>query len=362
MSLLQSTRRQALAALGSLAASSPLLRAQELIGEPPGRITPLAEIVNIFEFEPMAKRKLDGGTFSTIAGGDRTDLDRITFRPRMMVDSSHLDLATELLGQSMFAPILVGPASFQQKIHPEGELAMVRGASAAKAMVVLSSLSSHPLEKIAAEAKTPLWYQVFPGPDVNAVRASAQQAVKLGCKVICITVGTPYEIAAAAPLTDPSKLAALGNPALDWSVIDQLRQGLGAPVVLKGIMSPEEADVAVKRGIQGIVVSNYGGRFLHGLASPIAMLPSIADAVGGRIPVLIDGGFRRGTDVLKALILGAQAVLLTRPPLWGLAAYGAAGVQAVMEMAQSELARNAAMVGAPNLRALNRNMVRIHSR
>ena len=362
MSRYTCTRRRALTALASFAAASPLLRGQEPGGEPPGRLTPLGDFANAFEFEAMAKRRLDSLTFSAVAGGDRADLERITFRPRLMRDTTQLDLTTEMFGQSMFAPIIVGPTSQQQKIHADGELAMLKGASAAKAVVVLSSLSSLPLDKIMAEAQTPPWYQVFPGPDVNVVRARAQQAVKLGCKVLCITVGTPYEIAGASPLTDPSKLTAFGNPALDWSVIDQLRQGLGVAVVLKGIMSPEDADTAVKRGVQGIIVSNYGGRFVQGLASPISMLPSIVDAVGGKIPVLVDGGFRRGTDVLKALILGAKAVLLGRPPLWGLAAYGADGVQAVMELMQSELARNLAMVSATTPKELTRSMIKIHSR
>ena len=295
----------------------------------------------------MAKRKLDARTFSSIAGGDRLDMERITFRPRVNIDTTKLDLTCELFGQSMFAPILVGPASYQQKIHAEGELAMVRGASTAKAAVVLSSLSSHPLEKIVTEARTPLWFQVFPGPDVNAVRTRAQQAVDVGCKVLCITVRAP----------DASGRTGV----LDWNVIDQVRRGIGVPVVVKGVMAPDEALTAVKRGIQGLVVSNYG-HSAPGKPSPLVALPSIAEAVGGKIPVLIDGGFRRGTDILKALILGAQAVLVSRPALWGLAAHGASGVQAVMEMLQSEVARNMTMIGAVNLRALNTTMIKIHSR
>jgi 4-hydroxymandelate oxidase len=347
------SRRRALAIFGSCLASSPLVRAQKLIGEPPGRITPLAEFVSIAEFEPMAQRKLDGATFSTVAGGDRSDFDRITFRPRMMRDTTKLDLTTDLFGDSMFAPILVGPVSLQQKIHPDGELATVRGAAAARAAVVISSNSSVPLERIVAEAKTPLWYQVFPGPDLKTVRARAQEALKLGCKALCITVGTPYET------TSPDS----GKPAeIRWSAIDQLRQGSSAPVVLKGIATPEEAAGALKHGAQAIIVSSYGGRFARVKTSPLMALASIADTVSGRIPVLIDGSFRRGTDVLKALILGANAVLLGRPVLWGLATYGADGVQAVMEMAQTELARNMAMVGAASAKGLDRSMIRIHKR
>ena len=145
MSAMEYTRRRALAAFASFVAGSPLLRAQELTGEPPGRITPLGEFVNSFEFELAARRKLPSTVFSTIAGGDRADMDRVTFRPRMMVDTTKLDLTTEMFGQRLFAPIVVGPAAQQQKIHAEGELAMVRGASAAQAPVVISSLSSFPI-------------------------------------------------------------------------------------------------------------------------------------------------------------------------------------------------------------------------
>jgi isopentenyl diphosphate isomerase/L-lactate dehydrogenase-like FMN-dependent dehydrogenase len=133
-------------------------------------------------------------------------------------------------------------------------------------------------------------------------------------------------------------------------------------VLLKGIMSPQEAQAAVEKGVQGIVVSNHGGRFVTGLTDPITVLPAIADAVGQKVPVLIDGSFRRGGDVLKALALGARAVLLGRPPLWGLAAYGAAGVQAVLELLQTHLGNDMTMVGAPNLAAISRDMVRIHRR
>jgi 4-hydroxymandelate oxidase len=329
-----------------------LLAPQSLLGERPGRITPLSEIVNITEFEVMAKRKLDATMFATIAGGDRSDFDRITFRPRVMVDTTKLDLTTELFGERLFAPILVGPASQQQKIHPDGEFATVRGASAANAAVVISEKSSVPLERIVREATSPLWYQVFPGPDLNAVRARMEEAVKLGCKALCITAGTPYET--ASPESSKAQM-------LPWNVLDRLRQGVTAPLLVKGIATPEEAETAVKHGFDGIIVSNYGGHFARSKISPIAALPSIADAAGSRIPVLVDGGFRRGTDILKALVLGAKAVLLGRPPLWGLAAYGAEGVQAVMEMAQSELARNLAMIGAVTPKDLQRNMVKIHA-
>ncbi|MBI3693443.1 MAG: alpha-hydroxy-acid oxidizing protein, partial [Acidobacteria bacterium] len=274
---------------------------------------------------------------------------------RMLVNVEHLDLTTELFGEKLFAPILVGPMSDQRQFHPEGELATVRGASAGKTVMVVSSRSSCPIDKIAAQAKTTLWYQVYPEPELNAFRNRVQQAMQAGCKAVCLTVGAPYQpTGAGGPL--------MGNSQIDWSAIDQLRRGMTVPLLLKGIMSPEEAQTAVERGAQGIVVSNHGGLSASGLAAPIEMLPSIVDAVGGRVPVLIDGSFRRGTDVLKALAFGARAVLIGRPALWGLAAYGAEGVQTVLEMLQSELARSMGLSGKPNIKAVDRSLVKVHRR
>jgi len=343
------TRRQALAAYGSLLAASPLLHAQKLAGEPPGRIPPVQELVNAVEFEAIAERKLDSLTFSEISGSERSTFDRITFRPRLMMDTRQMDLTSELFGQSLFTPILIGPLSRQKRFHPEGELAMVRGASAAKALMVVADRSSYPIDQIAAQAKTQLWFQVYLESDINALRTRVERAIGAGCKTLCVTVGGE---------TPPSPLTA----GVDWSAIDRLRKGIAVPVLLKGVMSPEEARQTVASGLQGIVVSNYAARSIPGVASPIEMLPSIADAVGGKVPILIDGSFRLGSDVLKALALGARAVLLGRPVLWGLAAYGAEGVQSVVELIQSGLARDMAMCGQVNIQSLDRTVVKIHRR
>jgi 4-hydroxymandelate oxidase len=343
MSKLSFTRRRALAGYSALLAASPL-RGQTLAGEPAGRIAPVAELVNAFEFEAMAQRKLDAAAFAEISGSDRKPFDRITFRPRMMVNTTKLDLTAELFGQKMFAPLVIGPLSEQKRFHPDGELAMARGASAAKAVMVIADHSSCAIDQIAAQVKTAFWYQVYPEADVNAVRDRVQRAVAAGCKAVCLTLGVPNQ-----PASD-----------WDWSAIDRFRQGLAVPLLLKGIMRPDEAQTAIKNGVQGIVVSNYGGRSVNGLAAPMETLPAIADAVGGKAPILIDGGFRRGSDVLKALALGAQAVLVGRPALWGLAAYGAVGVQSVMELIQTELARDMAMCGAANLQSVSKAMVKIH--
>jgi 4-hydroxymandelate oxidase len=315
-------------------AASPLLRAQQP--------APAEELVNTFEFAAMAERRLDSAAFALIAGSDRRAFDRITLRPRMMVNTTKLDLTTELFGEKMFAPILVGPVSAQQRFHREGELAAIQGASAANSVIVISSRSSHPLEQIIAQSKTTPWYQVYPDPDLKAVRARIDKAVELGCKAVCITVGA--------------------DPLRDWKSLDGLRQGIRVPVLLKGIMSAEEAGTAVDRGIAGIVVSNHGRPFEDGFAAPMDVLPSIAEAVGGKVPILVDGGFRRGTDLVKGLALGARAVFVARPVMWGLAAYGAEGVGAVLKLLQTELARDMAMCGKVKAADIDRKLVTIHRR
>lgn len=363
------TRRSALTSLGVWAAASPLVsvrevRAQEtqgprLIGEPPGRITPRNELINVFEVEAMAQRKLPDTLFAAIAGGDRRPFEHMIFRPRRFINAVPLDLTVDLFGEKMYTPILAGPASHQQRFDPEGELAMARGVSAAKVAVVISSRSSQPVEKIAAEAKASAWYQIYPESDMGPVLSGVQQAVKAGCKVVCVTVGTPYRPTGADGPPNPAKLAADGNPRLTWDVVDQVRQAAKTPVVLKGIMSPDEARLAVEKKVDGIVVSNHGGRFVQGLVSPIEVLASVVDAVGGKVPVLIDGSFRRGSDIVKALALGARAVLVTRPLLWGLGAYGSEGVTTVLQILQSETVRCMSLNGKPTLALLDRSMVRI---
>jgi 4-hydroxymandelate oxidase len=224
--------------------------------------------------------------------------------------------------------------------------------------VVISDHSSQPIEKIAGEARVSSWYQIFPQVDMAPVLTNVQRAVNAGCKVVIISV-TPYEpIGTNGPPT-PAKLPLKGNPQMSWTVVEQVRQAAKVPVVLKGIMSPEEARVAAGKGVDGIIVSNYGGAYTQGLAAPMEILPAMVDAVAGKIPVLIDGSFRRGSDVVKALAFGARGVLVVRPALWGLGAYGSDGVQTVMQMIQSETARTMNLCGKPTVALLDRTMMRI---
>jgi 4-hydroxymandelate oxidase len=348
------SRRRVLTACGSLLAGSCCGEAQELAGEAPGRIAPPSELVNAFEFELMAKRKLDVASYAELKDSERRALDRITFNPRMMVNTTRLDLTASLFGDQMFAPILIGPIAAQKRYHPDGELAMRHGAAAAKTGMVIPDHPSVPLEEITAKAEMPLWAQIYPGNDADAARARAAKAAKAGCKAIVITAGIPYR--------QPNGPAEAVQAVPDWNTIERVRQGISVPVVLKGIMTPEDAQAAVARGFQGIVVSNYGGASFPATDSTILALPAIADAVGGKAAVLLDGGIRRGSDVLKALALGAQAVLVGRPAAWSLAVYGADGVQNMLQLIQNELARDMVMCGLVNLKSITRAAVTIHRR
>ena len=345
------SRRQALSSLAGLVAGSPCLRAQRsprLVGEPPGRMTPLDAFANVPEFEPMAERALSDEAFARIAGGERTALERITFRARMMVNTLGLDLSLDLFGHSMFAPILVGPASGQGRFHPDGEGATAKGTAAAKATLVTAERSGSPVEETASLAPG-AWRQVYPHTDFGAQLDRVGRAAQAGCAAICLTLGD-----AGRASNEPASYG--------WDKIERLRDEAGLPLVLKGVMRPTDARAAADRGIAGIIVSNHGAGQAAGTTEPVSALPAISEAVAGRIPILVDGGFRSGGDVLKAIALGATAALVCRPVLWGLAAYGAAGVQKVVEMLQTELAQDMVQVGAVNLAAIRRDHVRVHNR
>src|SRR5688572_2029583 len=355
------SRREALGSVGAIVAGtvagstlggeSPAAQQRERAPwEPPVplRLTPREELVNILEYEEEAKKKLPPATFALIAGGDRALFDRITLRPRMNIPTTDMDLSVTLFGEEHFTPIIVAPVADQKRFHPDAELATAKGAAAGKALMIVSSRSSVPLAEIAAAATPSFWYQVYASD--SGARTQVQDAVKAGAKAIVITIGASHAANGSRAATPSS---------INWSAVDAIKQGVSVPVLVKGITTPAEASSAVQHHVQGIIASNFGG-LLASKDAMILALPGIVDAVGGKVPVLTDGSFRRGTDILKALALGAQGVLLGRPVMWGLAAYGDAGVQNVIEMAQTELARYMGMCGKPNLKALDRTAVKIH--
>ncbi len=343
MSSLRSSRRDALARAAVLMAA-PFARAQNS-GAQSRRKPPVDELVNLFEFEEVAGLTLPSAAYTAIAGGDRMAVDRITFRPRMCVPTVDLDLTVDIFGKH-FTPLIVGPIAEQRQYYPDGELATVRGASAAQVGVILTGRSSVPIREIAAAARIPLWYSVYAdgNPDTPT---QIQEAVGAGCTVVCITLG------------GGSSNSRASSPSRAWDVVDQLRKAVHVPIVIKGVMTSEDAHNAIAHGARAMVVSNHGETSSRA-AAPLDVLPSIVDAVQGKATVLVDGSFRRGSDVLKALILGAQGVLVARPVMWGLAAYGAEGVQAVLQMLQGDLARQMGAIGARSLESLNRDMLRIH--
>ncbi len=350
---MMASRRESLRRFGAFVAGSPLARGEPAAqGEPGGgappsdRLAPVLELVNVPEFEEQARLVLAPTRFEAISGGHRTSFDKMTFRQRLMVYAMDLDLTTRLYGYDMFAPIIVGPVGDQGDIHPEGELATARGASAGKAVMVATRRSSHPIEDIVAASEEPVWYQLY--ADSGAPGDDAARAVAAGCRAVCVTVGVSSDHRPTAT---------------DWDAVAGLAEAVEVPVVVKGIMSAASAETALAAGAQGLVVSNHGGLVDRGAGTlAIDMLPAVADAVAGRAPILVDGSFRRGTDVLKGLALGATAVMAARPPMWGLAAYGAEGVQAVVEILQTELARNMAASGRPTIAMIDRALVRFDSR
>jgi len=347
----RTSRRQAVGVIGAAAgiagAAMPALGApaptplREPL--PPPLQVPRGDLVNVLEYETQARLVLGPAKVAPILGSDRTVTDRITLRPRMNIPTRDLDLTATLLGDAHFTPIIVGPIADQKRFHPEGEVAMARGASAAKAAMVISSDSSVPLASIAQAATTPLYLQVYAkSPKVKDVLAEAGAAK---AKAVFVTVNA-------------------GGPAsagIDWASVDAVVKGTSLPVIVKGITRAEDAKEAVAHGAKGVVVSNYRGGNEAALPGTLLLVSPVVQAVGASVPVLVDGSFRRGTDILKALAFGAKGVLIGRPVMWGLAAYGADGVQGVVEMLQTELARYMCMCGRPSLAAVDSSLVRVHA-
>ncbi len=331
-------------ALGATAPAATVLR----IPTPPPVQVPRGDLVNVLEYETQARLVLGPAKMAAISGSDRTVTDRITLRPRMNIPTRDLDLTSTLFGDEHFTPIIVGPMADQKRFHPEGEVAMARGASAAKAAMVVSSDSSVPLSAIAQAATTPLYLQVYANsPKVKDVLAQAGTAK---AKAVIVTVNAG---------ASPSATAA--GAGIDWAAVDAVVKGTSLPVIVKGVTRPEEAKQAVAHGAKGVVVSNYRGGNAAALAGTLLLVSPVVQAVGDQVPVLVDGSFRRGTDILKALGFGAKGVLIGRPVMWGLAAYGADGVQGVVEMLQTELARYMGMCGRPSLAAVDSSLVRVHA-
>jgi isopentenyl diphosphate isomerase/L-lactate dehydrogenase-like FMN-dependent dehydrogenase len=362
----------------------------------------LDEIVTAFDFEPVMYANVPLTVYNYTAHGDgseftlrrnRDAFDWVELVPGRPVDASTVELSSEVLGARMRFPIIVAPTAFQVPVHPEGEAGMRRAAAAADGTpLILSYNSSIPVEKVAAAATGTWWSQFYPQEDRGFGREVLDRVQVAGCAAIVITIdqqasyyersqrtrnlgGTPRGVAPARGRGAGAGAGGRGGaPAAPtgiaryrvtstrlwytWDYLDDVRTVIKVPVLLKGILTHEDARLAVEHGVDGIIVSNHGGRSMDYGPSTLEVLPEIVDAVDGRIPVLTDSGYRRGADILKALALGARAVLLGRVTRWGLGAYGPAGAQRVLEIMQKELAAAAAATGRPTLASIDRTLVR----
>jgi 4-hydroxymandelate oxidase len=358
--------------------------------------TAASEPLNLMDFETLARERMDPAAFDYYAGaaGDEQTLaenrlafKRIMFRPRVLVDVTRVDPATSILGETLSFPVMLAPTAFNRLGHADGEMAAARAAAAARTVMVVSTMASSSLEEVAAAASGPLWFQLYVYREREVTREFVRRAESAGYRALMLTVDTPrlgrrerdtrnrfnlppgitvrnLEAArrpAEARWSDRSSFFEyahnLLDPSLTWDALDWLRSITKLPVVLKGVLHADDADQAVKSGASAILVSNHGGRQLDGAIATIDALPEIADRVGGRVPLLLDGGIRRGTDVLKALALGARAVLIGRPYLWGLAAAGEAGVGRVLDLLRAELELAMALAGCPSVADIGPSLV-----
>jgi isopentenyl diphosphate isomerase/L-lactate dehydrogenase-like FMN-dependent dehydrogenase len=354
--------------------------------------------LTVDDYEALARGRMERSAYDYYAGGagdertlaaNRAAFDRIQLRPRVLVDVSAVDTATSVLGQAVELPVLLAPTAFNRLAHPDGELAAARAARAAGTVMIGSTLSTCALEDVASACGGGLWFQLYVYKDRAMTQELVARAERCGYQALVLTVDTPllgrryrdvrnnfvlpegismknFEAAMtnAARWGAHSSFSAyvhdLFDATLTWSAVEWLRAQTRLPILLKGILTAEDAEMAVRAGASGIIVSNHGGRQLDGALASIDALPEVVAAVAGRAEVLMDGGIRRGTDILKALALGARAVCIGRPYLWALAADGEDGVRSVLRLLREELALAMALSGRPTVAAIDRSLVERH--
>jgi len=350
-----------------------------------------AEPVALQDYEEAARKKLPAATFDFLAGGaadeitirwNREGYDRLRLRPRALVDVSTVDTRVTLFGLDLPHPILLAPLAYQKLFHRDGEVAAAKGAASSGALYVVSSSATTSVEEIARATSAPLWFQLYAQSDMGVNREIVARAVAAGYKALCVTVDTP----AVGPrnreqrsgFTLPTRLTLPMNPqtlkarrtklssssvasskrvSVTWKQIEEFLTMSSMPVLLKGILHPDDAEQAVSLGVHGLIVSNHGGRNLDTAMATIDALRDVAARVSRRIPVLVDGGIRRGTDVLKALALGARAVLIGRAMVWALAVEGEAGVAHVLQLLRDEIQLGLALLGCRSPEDVSRGHV-----
>jgi 4-hydroxymandelate oxidase len=343
-----------------------------------------------------ARERLSPATWAYYAGGaddeltvaeNRAAFQRIKLRPRMLVNCAERSIAVELLGRRLSLPLLLAPTSHQILAHPDAEIATARAAAAAGTLAVLGTGNHYSVEQVAAASGAPFWFQLYCYEPFAVTTRVVRRAEAAGAGALVLTVDACYpprresltrsgfrltpevrlgnlrdvglrdDLLAPDGGVTPAFLEAMPLSPLTWDDLARLRDLTALPILLKGVLSAEDALLALERGVDGLIVSNHGARQIDGTLAAIDALPAIADAVGGRMPLLLDGGVRRGTDIVKALALGAQAVLVGRPYLWGLALEGEAGVRLVIEQLRAELDNALAQLGRPTVAELGRDVV-----
>ena len=335
--------------------------------------------VNVFEYEALAQARMAPDAWAFYSSGawdevtlrdNRAAFDRIWLRPRVLVDVSTIDMQTTVLGIPVSMPVLVAPTSLHCLAQPEGECITAQAVGRANTIMIASMDATRTLEDIAQAASGPLWFQLYMFTLEHTAKI-VRRAEAAGYRALVVTVDAArwgvHERVLRADFSIPAHLREANyledDPQMDytqgtWETIDRLRSLTSLPILLKGILSAEDARLAVEHGVAGIVVSNHGGRQLDGSSATIDALPEVVAAVQGRCEVYLDGGIRRGTDVLKALALGARAVFVGRPVLWGLAANGAEGAYHVLELLRNELELAMALSGRPTLDSIDASLLR----
>jgi isopentenyl diphosphate isomerase/L-lactate dehydrogenase-like FMN-dependent dehydrogenase len=389
-------------------AASPLLLTppwiSSLLAEEAEAVASPDLALSVFDFEAVARGSLPPAHFAYLATGvddDRTlranreGFDRFQVRARRLVDVRSVDTSVTLFGTTWDSPIVLSPVGSQRAFHPEGEVACARAARSRKHLQILSTMSSTGVEEVVAARGAPVWYQLYPTDQWTVGRGLIKRAEAAGCPVLVLTVdlqgGSNRETQArgkrrdtrdcstchtAGPLgsslgnvnaaiarkpmfagLDVSEVRAPQPLDMTWDYVKRLRDTTRMKLVVKGIVTGEDAALAVEHGVDGVIVSNHGGRAEESGRGTIESLPEVVAGVAGRIPVLVDGGFRRGTDIFKAMALGASAVCVGRPYVWGLAAFGQPGVEAVLDILRRELATILRQTGTVRLGEIRRQAV-----
>jgi isopentenyl diphosphate isomerase/L-lactate dehydrogenase-like FMN-dependent dehydrogenase len=354
------------------------------------------EALDVFDFELVAKKNVPPAHFGYMVTGiddevtlraNREGFLKLQLRPRRLVDVSAIDMTVDILGAKYDSPIVVAPTSSNRAFHPDGEVAVARAARTGSHLQILSTVATTSIEEATAARGAPVWFQLYPTRKWEVAEALVTRAERAGSPVVVVTVDGPspvnwetlarlrrgdsrqcdgchgrtfQEYVARKPNFDGidlSGVTTLNATNLTWESIKRLRDTVKMKIVLKGILAHEDAKLAAGIGIDGIIVSNHSGRVVDTGRGTIEILPEIVDAVGGRVPVLVDSGFRRGTDIVKALAMGAQAVCVGRPYLWGLGAFGQAGVERVLEILRNETRAAMQQVGAASIEQLVPAMV-----